>query len=182
MKACLIVLCVLSQAAARFLEDGSSYSMKFNRCFRVKVQEDNDDDGNSYFYNGAYRAKSAYYASVNTCDSGCGTCDSSTSYVVELNEYINDQVDYVQNYCYSCQQNCRRRLEDANQQVQVDCDTCYNACSAIINGSGGNDETQYLGCQAAYQDSNGLQLYVGPTCDTNGGIALGLFYDGKHIT
>jgi hypothetical protein len=179
----------------RFLEQGidySSYVMKFGRCLRTKIIEDSDDDGNSYFYNGSYRSQSVSYASFYLCDSAnqCGKCDTTTEYVTDLENYLESNADYVQEYCGTCSNYCRRRLEDeqdADEEddaaeddgaANVDCDTCSTTCKLLTNGNEGTDESQYLDCQASFVDDSGNQIYSAPTCGSNYGLTMGLFYDG----
>lgn len=177
------VMNLLSQAVARKLEDGSSaYSVKFGRCFKVKIpDEDQDQEGNSYFYNGAYRSQFKAYASYHLCEDGCGECDTFIGYVTELDNFLNAEINYVQQYCYACQSQCRRHLEDGGENLgmEVNCKTCSSVCKAYNNGNDGNDETQYLNCQAAYADDNGLQYYAGPGCSDDGHVVIRLYYDGK---
>ena len=42
------------------------------------------------------------------------------------------------------------------------------------------DESQYLECQQAYKDENGIAYYSAPTCSSKGGLEMGLFYDGTY--
>jgi hypothetical protein len=190
-----VLVALLGQACAteRFLEQGnddvdySSYNMKFARCIRTKILEDNDDEGNSYFYNGSYRSQSVSYASFYLCTSGtsCGTCDKTTEYVTDLENFLESNADYVQEYCGTCQNQCRRRLEDAEDEQEddqadytVDCDTCSTKCALLTSGNEGTDESQYLGCQATFTDDSGNQIYSAPTCGSDQGVTMGLFYDG----
>jgi hypothetical protein len=182
----------------RFLEQGndavdySSYNMKFGRCLRTKIIDDSDDDGNSYFYAGAYRSQSISYASFYLCASGseCGKCDKTTEYVTDLENFLESNADYVQEYCGTCSNYCRRRLEDGDDAAEeddaaeddaaanVDCDTCSTKCKLLTNGNEGTDESQYLDCQATFVDDSGNQIYSAPTCGSDYGIYMGLFYDG----
>eukprot|EP00542_Grammatophora_oceanica_P019795 CAMPEP_0194048686 /NCGR_PEP_ID=MMETSP0009_2-20130614/28123_1 /TAXON_ID=210454 /ORGANISM="Grammatophora oceanica, Strain CCMP 410" /LENGTH=297 /DNA_ID=CAMNT_0038694623 /DNA_START=309 /DNA_END=1202 /DNA_ORIENTATION=+ len=165
--------------------------MTFGKCVWVKVpaEDNDDDDGNSYFYNGRYYAQYQAYASVFLCPSngkcGEGYCDEEIEYVTDLDQFLETQVDYVQNYCQVCQNDCRRKLEDEQeeddedededvQDMQVDCNgDCKSICG---NNNGGADETYYLECQEAYADEDGIQYYSGPACQ-DGDIVIGLFYD-----
>jgi hypothetical protein len=204
-----VLVALLGQACAteRFLEQGNddsvdytSYKMKFARCLRTKILEDNDDEGNSYFYNGSYRSQSISYASFYLCasdsdsDSKCGTCDKTTEYVTDLENYLESTADYVQEYCGKCTNQCRRRLEDGeeeedgedeeeedqedDQSYSVDCDTCSSKCALLTSGNEGTDESQYLDCQASFVDDSGNQIYSAPTCGSDQGLTMGLFYDG----
>jgi hypothetical protein len=175
------LMSLLSRAAARNLEENfSGYSVKFARCFKVKIpDEDQDQEGNSYFYNGAYRSQSKAYAAFHLCSDNCGDCDTSIGYVSEINNFLDAGVNYVQQYCDNCQAQCRRFLEEGGQGMRADCSTCSNICKSYRNGNGGTDETQYLNCQAAYADDNGLQYYAGPGCSDDGHVVIRLYYDGK---
>lgn len=182
---------VVATATPRFLEDYATAShMQFGKCVRIKVQENNDDDGNSYFYNGAYRSQYLSYASFYLCD-GCGSCNTNTEYVTSLESFLESSVEYVQEYCNQCSEQCRRRLEDVDQQDggydgydgnagggEVDCSSCSSNCQSYGNsGNSGSDESQYLYCQASFED-DGIQIYSAPTCGGSGGLVMGLFYDG----
>lgn len=204
----LPAVAVSATTMIRRLEDASYYGQdgyfKFSKCLRVKIVEDNDDDGNAYFYNGAYRSQSLAYASFIKCEEGCGdsTCDPTVAYVAQLDEALEDGLQYSQGYCNSCLNNCRRRRrrldeggDDENNQnnnngfsYSPDCDTCESECAYFSNnnynnnnannGGGGNDETAYLECQYSYTDDQGLAYYSAPTCANDGSMVMGLFYDG----
>jgi hypothetical protein len=177
----------------RFLEQGSSssaYNMKFGKCMRAKIIEDSDDDGNSYFYNGAYRSQSMAYASFYLCSASskdsCGQCETTTEYVADLETFLEASVEYVQEYCGQCTNQCRRRLEEEEEAEEeaeeenyyVDCNTCASQCSLLTSGNEGTDESQYIYCQAAFVDDSGNQIYSAPTCGSSYNLVMGLFYDG----
>mmetsp|Transcript_6331 Transcript_6331/g.14118 ORF Transcript_6331/g.14118 Transcript_6331/m.14118 type:complete len:362 (+) Transcript_6331:44-1129(+) len=68
----------------------------------------------------------------------------------------------------------------ANANLQVNCNSCVSECSSMLqNYYEGNDETAYLGCNAAYADENGLQYYSMASCGEDGGLRIGLFYDDE---
>jgi len=168
-------------------KDFSGLYAKYSNCFRVKIQDDNDDDaeGNSYFYNGKYYAQYATYAAFHMCSADeCGkdSCDSSTGYVTDLETYLESNVEFVQEYCNACVNQCRRRLEDEaeeeeeDEEMYVDCDSCANQCSLFQGSDDGYDEANYLDCQAGYNDGE-TQYYQAPTCDSQGNIVIGMFYD-----
>ena len=142
----------------------------------MKIAENNDDDGNSYFYNGAYRAQYSAYIAFQLCRSG-----DCRQYVSDLDTYLDETVAYVQTLCDSCQQSCRRALRSLENQQDdgtVDCSTCSSVCQRIQNANGG-DETQYLDCQkSAQQSDDGMQYYTGPQCE-DGSLRIGLFYDDE---
>lgn len=183
-----------------YVNDVSSYNIQFGKCQRVRLREDNDDDdaeGNSYFYNGRYHAQYVQYASFFMCTDGpfdggqgCGSCNYNTEYVTDLETYIYWNVAFVQKYCGNCAGQCRRRhLEDAGDDnagddIVVDedyCSACASQCSLLNeNPADGADETAYQGCQEAYEDDEtGLQIYSAPTCGDNGNIVIGMFYDDE---
>ena len=185
------------QTSYRFLEDQQrnfygDYHMVYDKCFRVKVPNNNDDDGNAYFYNGAYRSQSMAYASFFLCpeSAGCYDCDTSTAYVMDLQEYLESYVEHLQGYCNACQQKCRRRLDEQGDDGaaggyngMIDCYECADQCQFVNgndDGNGGNDESQFLECQQAYEDEDGIQYYSAPTCGSSGNIEMGLFYDSEY--
>jgi hypothetical protein len=167
------------------------YEIRQGTCFRVKVDQDNDDDGNAYFYNGAYRSQYQRYMSFAFCDSDSKECQT---YVTELDTFVETAVSYVQTYCNSCANQCNKRrnrrrfLADQQQQqanYNVDCNTCANECSLLLNNNNGDDnaldESQYLDCQqaaASNDEENGLKYYTAPQCE-NGQVVMGHFYDNK---
>lgn len=166
-------------------KDFSSLYAKYSNCFRVKIQQDNDDqvEGNSYFYNGKYYAQYETYAAFHLCSGNtCGSdsCERSTGYVTDLKTYLESNVEFVQDYCNACSNQCRRRLEDEEEEEEeemyVDCSTCGNQCSRFTGSDDGYDEADYLDCQAGYNDGE-TQYYQAPSCDSQGNIVIGMFYD-----
>jgi len=185
--------------------------MQFGKCVRVKVPDDGDDEGNSYFYNGHYYAQGMQFASVYLCDANektdgsdeqrCGVCDTSKEYVTDLATYLETTLGYASLMCQSCEAKCgRRQLEEEEEDggdeevayMNVDCDSCQSTCQYMnfdyVNGDqdegddGGNnqnyiDETQYLECQEAFVDEDGIQIYAGPQCNSDGDIIIGFYYD-----
>jgi hypothetical protein len=182
----------LEDAAA---QDLSQATVHQGNCFRMKIVSDNDDDGNSYFYNGAYRAQYKRYISYYICDSNSG--GSCREYVSDLEDYLEQTVGYVQSWCSSCASNCRRRLEDATAAVEggrqleendaavaegvtsVDCKTCASDCKLLNTnkGNSGLDESGYLACQAGSYEGD-IQYYTAPQCE-NGHVVIGHFYDNE---
>uniref|UniRef100_A0A7S4MV48 Uncharacterized protein n=1 Tax=Odontella aurita TaxID=265563 RepID=A0A7S4MV48_9STRA len=179
-----------------YLDDLTGQSVSYGTCIRVKIPQENDDDGNAYFYNGNYHAPSAAYASFYLCEQNgggndqCGACDYGTQYAMELGDFLQSQVGLAQNYCGACGAQCgrRRRAEEDEDEgeneangggnFQVNCKTCVDECALMLAGNEGNDETYYVECQESHQDENGIQYYSGPACDPDtGGIAIGLYYD-----
>ena len=180
----------------RFLEDGqpndgdnyngdlSAFTITQGHCFRMKIENNNDDDGNAYFYNGAYRSQYKRYISYMMCMTGTSTCHE---YIIDLNDYLEQTVPFVQTWCSSCTASCRRRLLHGNSRdledadgMNVDCSTCSSDCKMLNNdnGNSGGDESDYIACQAAANDENGMQYYTAPQCE-NDHIVIGRFYDDE---
>lgn len=183
----------------RWLEDaGRDYSQSTvhqGNCFRMKIVGNNDDDGNSYFYNGAYRAQYERYISYYICESG-GTCQE---YVSDLEAYLEQTVVYVESWCSSCAAQCRRRLDAtmaaaeggrqldenadaadaAEEETTVNCKTCASDCKLLNTnkGNSGMDESGYLACQAGNYEGD-IQYYTAPQCE-NGRVVIGHFYDNE---
>jgi hypothetical protein len=167
-------------------------SLQQGPCFNVKIQDEEDEEGNSYFYNGAYRAQYQRYISFTACIAAEneGEAESCSLFVSDLEDFIEPAVEYLQNYCATCLQTCRRNLrflEDQEQQgenyaVSVDCSSCSDQCSYQYT----DYEINNLECQEA-QDDNGnrrldedgdLQYYTAPGC-YNGQVVIGKFYDDE---
>jgi hypothetical protein len=172
-------------------EEGFSlYKIRQGHCFRMKIVNDNDDDGNSYFYNGAYRAQYKRYLSYLACPATneANNYSNCHEYVSGLEDYLEQTVPFVQTYCGTCLANCGNRLrslEEENQvSVTVDCSTCVNECKLLNSnkGNSGTDESNYIDCQAANNDGgeNGeeMQYYTAPQCE-NDHVVIGHFYDNE---
>mmetsp|Transcript_6332 Transcript_6332/g.14122 ORF Transcript_6332/g.14122 Transcript_6332/m.14122 type:complete len:352 (+) Transcript_6332:234-1289(+) len=116
-----------SDAQPAFIRSLSSYNyMKFERCVRVKIPENNDDDGNSYFYNGAYRSQSLPYVAYRMCsDCSLKDCDDS-SFLAPLANVVDNQVAYTQGYCNSCSAQCRRRRVEEDDEGEGEGDNNNN--------------------------------------------------------
>lgn len=178
----------LEQNGYQYIEDLSGHWTTYISCFKVKIQDDNDDDaeGNSYFYNGKYHAQYQTYAAFHLCSNNeCDECDKSTGYVTDLADYLETKVEFAQDYCNACQNQCRRRrhLEEEEEEEDdgndgdavADCNTCKSECSGLWNPGNNYDEANYLDCQQG-QYGDEIQYYQAPTCD-DGKIVMGLFYD-----
>jgi hypothetical protein len=159
--------------------DFTEFTIRQGNCFRMKIENNNDDDGNAYFYNGAYRSQYNRYISYSMCNNyGSGTC---REYVIGLNDYLEQTVPFVQNWCNSCSENCRRlRLLQEDAQMTVDCSACVNDCKLLNNNkdSSGADESDYLGCLEAANDENGMNYFTAPQCESDR-IVIGRFYDDE---
>jgi len=142
-----------------YLDDISGYSIQYSSCVRVKLPNEYEDDrteGNEKFYNGRYHAQYQRYATFHLCqnDGTKCTCDTSVEYTTDMNEFLQNSLDYFDNYC-----------------TGDDCTNYY---------SDDKDESAYLECTAGYQDQDGTQYYYAPQCDDNSnGIVIGVFYDDE---
>jgi hypothetical protein len=156
-------------------QDMSSYTLRTGTCFRSKIQNDNDDDGNVYFYNGAYRAQYHRYISYELCSENYG-CHK---YVSEVEDFLESTVEFVQNYCTSCANTCRRLEEQQQQEGQVaaNCNSCKDQCSAMQNNNGSTDAANYIQCQAGANNGD-VQYYTAPQCE-DGKLVIGHFYDDE---
>jgi len=182
-----------------YIDDLSGYQLQYSNCLRVKIPQENDDDaveGNVNFYNGAYRAQYAVFATFHVCGDGggssdqCYDCDYGVEYATEVNQFLEVTLDHWENYCGGCQDACgggnnrdfRRRLDEAQE---VDCSVCSDSCANYYQAGGqdddaaaDNDETNYMECQEAFEE-DGLQLYYGPQCSSDGRLVIGVFYDDE---
>lgn len=182
-----------------YLDDVSGYSIQYSKCLRVKIPNNNDDDeveGNTYYYNGRYHAQAKRYASFHLCsDDGTGTCDCdySLEYATEIGQFLETTTEFLEEYCGSCLNTCGgrrdRKLEDSEDEgddeedeeyMDVDCNKCQNECTLYNQGDDGSgDETQYVDCTEAYEDEDGIQYYYAPQCGDDGEIVVGVFYDDE---
>ena len=170
-----------SSSSYTYLDDLTGYSLQYSHCIRAKIPNENDDDGgNANFYDGAYRAQYNIYATFHVCGDGsasdqCAACDYDVEYAAEIGTFLETGLEFWENYCEACNNNCRRKLDEGGADVEVNCNTCASECNAWNNNGDDNDESAYLECQAAYEE-DGNQLYYGPQC-IDGQIVIGLFYD-----
>lgn len=141
-----------------YLDDISNYSIQYSSCVRVKLPNEYDDDqaeGNVNYYNGRYHAQYKRYATFHLCRSDgmqC-SCDESVEYTTEMNQFLQNSLNYFDNEC-----------------VNGNCKNYYNG--------GDEDESAYLECAAGHQDEDGNQYYYAPQCDENSnGVVIGVFYD-----
>lgn len=140
-----------------YLDDITNYSIQYSSCVRVKLPNEYDDDqaeGNVNYYNGRYHAQYQRYATFHLCRSDgmqC-TCDESVEYTTEMNQFLQNSLNYFDQYC-----------------ANGNCKNYYN---------GDEDESAYLECTAGHQDEDGTQYYYAPQCDENSnGVVIGVFYD-----
>jgi hypothetical protein len=172
----------------------ANYHITEGPCFRVKVPSESDDDGNAYFYNGAYHAQYTRYMAFQLCTGTSSSSSKSSScseYVTTLDQYLEVAAPYLYELCTNCaNQNCKANKnkrfleeggggEDQQQEEEgwtVDCSTCPSTCSSILQNYG-QDETQYLECQQSYQDGD-IVYYAAPQCDS-GTVVIGSFYDDQ---
>lgn len=189
---------------AYFAYDLNDFSLRFDRCQYVKMYDDEmagDEDSETPL---AVR----HFVVFRLCPSDeCSTCNSVYGkYVMEVDEYLQatvgetaNQIEYV---CGNCQEECN---DDGN-----DCSECSDFCYQYQNleANGYVNAANYLECQQVQvnngnnnnnnqegdeqngdngedqqADDDGLQLYIGPRCSSNGDrIMLGLFDDEYCLT
>jgi hypothetical protein len=158
----------------------------------MKIRSDNDDDGTSYFFNGAYRAPYKRYISYLACPAANEASNFSDchEYVSGLEDYLKQTVPFAKTYCGTCLATCGNRfrlLEDhsatGNNQmsVTVDCSACVKECKLLNSNTGnaGKDESNYIGCRAANgAEGEEMQYYTAPQCESDH-VVIGHFYDEK---
>lgn len=185
----------LEEAAAEEYYENENGEMRFGKCVYIKIPENNNDDGaegNSYFYNGRYYAQHQAMVSYSYCvagGDGGNTCPAyclapEKYYVTDIQTFLEPRIEYLQNYCQACQNQCRRRrrLEDqqAEDDVEVDCNSCGTTCQYVNDGNNnGVDESNYMDCQAAYVNEDGKQLYSAPGCNNDGRIVIALYHNDE---
>jgi hypothetical protein len=140
-----------------YLDDISGYSIQYSSCVRVKLPNQYDDDqaeGNVNYYNGRYHAQYQRYATFHLCRSDgmqC-SCDESVEYTTEMNQFLQNSLNYFDNYC-----------------ANGDCKNYFND---------NEGEAAYLECSEGHQDEDGVQYYYAPQCDeSSNGVVIGVFYD-----
>jgi hypothetical protein len=156
------------------------------------VSGNSDDDGNSYFFDGAYRAPYKRYISYLACPAvnGANNFSDCHEYVSGLEDYLKQTVPFVQTYCGTCRATCGNRFrlladhaasENNQMSVTVDCSACVNDCKLLNSNTGnsGKDESIYIGCQAANvngAEGEEMQYYTAPQCESDH-VVIGHFYD-----
>jgi hypothetical protein len=183
--------------------DISGYSIKFEKCQFVKSYDDElaqEEDSNTVL--APKRFVVFRLCPTSSCASSCSS--GYGEYLIDLESYLEATVQYQQelqeNMCQACQEcgnynqdgqdqaqddadagdNGERRL--ANNNVYVDCDSCYDECMKIENmeDNGYVDATNFLECQMIYdpEDDGKSALYAGPMCASSGTkIKIGVFTD-----
>lgn len=137
-----------------------------------------------------------------TTTDGCSTCDAEDGvvygkYATQMDTYLQVMVPYHRNaleeQCNACGQNCNNNnnnIDDSIEDSSSYCSTCASECDFLNNlaNNGYVDASEYIQCQAlqaaannqgaddAANDQNSA-LYIGPNCNSNGQIVIGLFAD-----
>jgi len=173
--------------------DLSSYSLKFDRCQFIKAY-DNDLAANG---NAETVLSTKSYVTFKICPSeSCGNSYGSGcgDYVIDMETYLNYAGAYyandVANTCNACDNNCevddvygygKYANYNGNRRLDgTDCNSCLPMCYLYENfgGNGYVDAMDYTECVAAAVDDEGTQLYVGPSCVSNGHkIKMAVFED-----
>jgi len=162
-----------------YMFDLASYSVRFGQCQHVKMYDDDlaqDQDSTEVF-------TMKHFVVYRLCSSdSCDTCkENYGEYVTEVDDYLNEIVEYnkdqFENMCKNCDENCG---DDDGSQY---CSHCAEKCEKYndIEDNGQIDASEYIECQEIDQgddDDGANQLYVGPRCSSDGTqIRLGVFSD-----
>lgn len=131
-------------------------------------------------------------------------CKVETEHTISIPDYFYATQSCVDAYCTECYNQCdgERNLQgeeendaqnnNGGQQNQgydwssssMNCNSCKTGCSsyATLAGmmGGNNNNRQYYSpyCTQVY-DQSGTDYYYGPTCTSNGGVAMGFFFDNQ---
>lgn len=179
----------LEDGGYAYMDDLTGRQIQYSHCVRAKIPQEGDDDaveGNVNFYNGRYHAQYQMFATFHMCGDGgnsnqCSSCDYDVEYAMELNQYLETMMGNYEEICNMCGYGGRRLEEEGgDNNANLDCSSYDTSCKNYYKGGNdGNDESQYLECQAGEQDGDGLQLYYGPQCSDDGEIIIGVFYDDE---
>ena len=155
--------------------DLSQYSVRFEKCQFVKTFDDEmaqDEDSDSPL-------ATKHFVVYRLCPSdACDSCNQNYgTYVVEVGDYLQYTVEYQAQAFENMCANCEERCNDDGSYCGGCGKLCYNYNNLELNGY--VDASQYSECQQLeYGDDDGLQLYIGPMCSSNGQkITIGLFSD-----
>lgn len=182
-----------------YVRDLSDYAFRFDKCQFIQAFDDElSANGNA---DTVLSTKS--YVTFQICPSA--TC--SNSYASGCGEYVMDMVTYlyyagtyysneIANTCNTCDANCEvddvygydkyanyngnRRLDFERKLDGNNCSSCLPMCYLYENfgGNGYVDALDYTECVAADVNDEGTQLYVGPSCVSNGHkIKMAVFED-----
>mmetsp|Transcript_15108 Transcript_15108/g.32907 ORF Transcript_15108/g.32907 Transcript_15108/m.32907 type:complete len:411 (+) Transcript_15108:75-1307(+) len=174
-----------------YIPDITGYSLRFEQCQFVKMYDDEMADNEE----AGTILGVQHFVIFKLCPTGGDCSYDYGEYAIIMEDYLESMVQYAQeaqeNMCNTCNENCNnggRKLEDAeedadadNQQwnnYNYDCD-CMDTCYKIENmeENGYVDATEFLECQAVYEDNYGNQLFAGPYCSGGEKIKIGIFTD-----
>ena len=194
---------MLEQNWDEYMPDISGYSLRFEQCQFVKMYDDEmAENEEAETVLGTKR-----FVVFKLCPTGGDCSYNYGEYAVMMEDYLESMVQYAQEaqetMCETCEENCQnnnnggRFLEEAQQQdeqqqeqdnqeqqqqqnwnANYDCecmDTCYKIENMEENGY--IDATEFLECQAIYEDNYGNQLFAGPYCSGGEKIKIGVFTD-----
>jgi hypothetical protein len=180
---------LLQDNNGQYQVDLTTYSVKFAKCQFVKAYSDDlaeDEDSDTVL--GTKR-----FVIFKLCpNNSCSSCNYDYGeYIIDLEEYLEATVKYQTNkqqaMCEACQDCATDDAAAADggrflQDVNVNCDTCYEECLKIqnMNQNGYIDATNFLECQMIYdpEDDSKSALFAGPMCASNGAkIKIGVFKD-----
>lgn len=166
-----------------FEYDLSQFSVRFEKCQYVKMYDDDlaeDEDADSPL-------ALKHFAVFRLCPTdSCSTCESDDTvygkYTVDVATYLQATIDYEKQVFENACNNCND--DQACDDDQSNCITCSEACSqyAAMQNAGYLDASDYIECQQVDynpggDDGGGAQVNIGPRCNSNGKITIGVFSD-----
>lgn len=165
----------LEDAYAFEYNDLSLYSVRFEKCQLVKSYEDEiaeDEDNDSPL-------ATKHFIVYRLCPTdACDSCDEKYgTYVAEVEEYLASTIEYQEQAFEDMCDNCDERCNEDGGYCSGCGKICYNYENLEDNGY--VDASEYIECQRMdYGDDDGLELYIGPMCGSNGEkVTIGLFSD-----
>jgi len=183
--------------AYAYSRDLSGYSLKFDKCQFIKAY---DDDLAAYGYSDSVLSVRSFVTFKICPEASCGNSYSSGcgEYVIDMSSYLTYVGAYYQadigNTCDACDANCEvddvygynkyangnRRLEDGGS----DCSSCLPMCYQYeyFGENGSVDAMDYAECVAVNANDEGTQLYVGPSCVSNGHKVKIAVYEDQYCS
>jgi len=159
-----------------FEYDLSSFSIRFEKCQFVKSYD--DEFAQDADYDSVLAMKHFVFYKMCPTDE-CQSCDGvHGEYVADINDYLEKVVEVEQaqfeNMCENCNEKCNNDGDYCSGCGKI----CYNWQNLENNGY--VDASNYIECQQLEKDGDddgGEEMYIGPMCDSQKGIAIGLFSD-----
>lgn len=166
----------IEDAGEYFEYDLSSFSIRFEKCQFVKTYD--DEFAEDAEYNSVLALK--HFIVYKLCPTDeCQSCDGvHGEYVVDIDNYLAGVVGVEQqqfeNMCENCNEKCNNDGDYCSGCGKI----CYNWENLENNGY--VDASNYIECQKLdldNDDDGDEEMFVGPMCDSEKGIMIGLFSD-----